>query len=339
MAKILITGANGFIGSHLARHLRQRGDEVTCLVRKTSRLDRLEGEGFALAYGDVTDRESLRAAVAEQEVLVHLAGCTYALSQEPFYRVHREGTRNLLSLAAEQPRPPVAVFVSSLAAAGPSPRGRLRTEHDPLCPVSVYGQSKRAGELVAEQFAGQVPITVVRPAIVFGEGDDSSLELFKMAAHYRFHLIPGFLPNRFSMLHVEDVVALLTLAADRGRRLVAPEKRDERTRVQGYYFGASLEHPTFYQFGRLLRRALGRWVIRMPVPSALTRAVGLIGESYGQIRRRPVLLGLDKAREATAGSWACSPQAAIDELGFTLPVSLQDRLHQTVEWYRRVGWL
>lgn len=339
MARVLITGANGFVGARLAAELVRRGDEVTCLVRTTSRLDRLKGDGFRLAYGDVTDPASLVAPTAEQDYVFHVAGRIKALRPRQMYEVNEEGTRNVIAACAEQPRPPVVVSVSSLAAAGPSPRGRLRMPEDPLCPVSHYGMSKRRGEMAAEQFADRVPITILRPAIVFGEWDPVSFELFRIPARSRLHTVPGYLPNRFSIIHVDDLVEVMLRAAERGRRLPPPGNRGKTPCTQGYYFAASPEHPTYYQLGRLVARALGHWVGILPFPTMAVWLVATCGEMIGQIRRRPLFLDLDKAREATAGSWACSPQAVLGELGMTFPHSLLDRMRQTVRWYREQGWL
>ncbi len=339
MARVLITGANGFVGARLAQVLARRGENVTCLVRTTSRLDRLQGGGFRFAYGDVTDPKSLTAPLADQDYVFHVAGCTKSLRPRLMYQVNEEGTCNVMAACAQQTRPPVVVSVSSLAAAGPSPRGRLRVPEDPLCPVSHYGMSKRGGERASEQFADRVPITVIRPAIVFGESDPISFDLFRLPARSRLHTVPGYLPNRFSLIHVDDLVELMILAAERGRRLPAPDARGQATSSQGYYFAACPEHPTYYQLGRLVAQALGHWVGVLPFPTMAVWLVATCGELFGQLRRRPLFLDLDKAREATAGSWACSPQVALDDLGLTFPVSLLDRMRQTIRWYHEQGWL
>jgi nucleoside-diphosphate-sugar epimerase len=339
MSRILITGGNGFIGSRLAAALAASQNDVTCLVRKTSQLDRLQGVAVKLAYGDVNERESLQAPLAGKDLVFHLAGCIAPLHRAEFYRVQRDGWTNVLEICAASPRPPVVVCVSSLAAAGPSPRGRLRTELDPLCPVSHYGRSKRAAEQVAAQHADRLPITIVRPSIVFGEADRASLPMFSVPDRFHIHAVPGLLPNRFSLIHVDDLVQLLILAAQRGQRLPSPGPNDSASRAQGRYFAACPEHPTYHQLGRLIGQALDRRVIVLPASTGVAWAIAGVGHVISRICRRPVSYGLDKAAEATAGSWACSPQAAINDLGLSFPVSLLERLRQTVRWYRQHGWL
>lgn len=217
MAKVLVTGASGFIGSHLASALVARGDEVTCLVRKTSQIKGLNGLGVQLVYGDVTQPESLLSAVAGQETVYHLAGITLALTKRQFFRVNQEGIRNIARACAAQPGPPVLLVVSSLAAAGPALDGRPKIESDPSQPVSAYGRSKRAGEQEAELFADRVPTTIVRPPIVFGERDHLGLPLFRSVDKFGIHFVPGRGRHRYSLIHVADLAELIILVAQRGK--------------------------------------------------------------------------------------------------------------------------
>lgn len=339
MAKVLVTGASGFIGSHLVETLIARGDEVTALVRRTSPADPLRSLGATLAHGDVTQAEGLREAVVGQSVVYHVAGSTRALRARELFEVNRRGVGNVARACAEQARPPVLVVVSSLAAAGPSPRGRLRTDADPLHPVSAYGRSKRAGEKAARQFADRVPITIVRPPIVLGERDRNGLAMFKAVARTGLHLVPGSAPETYSIIHAADLAQLLVLAAERGTRL-APAGACDPSDARGFYFAAGDQHPTWCQLGRMIGAALGRGrAFTLPVPMALAWTLAAGTEVVAQISRQPFYLGIDKFREVSAGSWACSPQKALEELGFSVAAPLAERLRQTVEWYRKTGWL
>lgn len=339
MAKVLITGASGFIGSHLAKKLAAQGEEVTCLVRKSSVLDRLRPLGVALVRGDVTDRHSLQAAITGKETVYHLAGLTRAIHAKRLFRVNEQGVRNVAGACADQATPPVLVTVSSLAAAGPAPDGRMRTEADPLVQVSNYGRSKRAGERAAEEFADQVPVTVVRPSIVLGEADSVGLELFKTIARFGVHPVPGLGRHRYSLIHAADLAHLLILAARHGTRL-PPRDANGSSPSRGYYFAACDEHPTYADLGRMVAAALGR--SRVLILPTLPRAVWSLAaatEAVSRIRRQPGFLNLDKAREVRAGSWLCSPKAASDELAFSVAEPLADRLSRTAQWYRQAGWL
>ncbi len=338
MTKVLVTGASGFIGTHLVAALAERGDEVSCLVRKTSQVDRLKEMGVRLVIGDVTDPACLPAAVAGQEIVYHLAGRTLALKRRQFYDVNRLGVAQIAKACAGQRRPPVLVYVSSLAAAGPAIDGRPRVESDSPSPVSHYGRSKRFGEYVAESFAYRVPTTVVRPPIVLGEGDRLGLPLFRSVVRFGIHLSPGFKSQRFSLIHADDLVQLVMLAAERGKRLPPLGQRGEPN-GHGYYFAACEQDLTYADLGRLVAESVGRRVLVIPTAMPVVRTVAAVGEAISHVRQQPLVMNLDKAREIAAGSWLCSAQAARDDLGFAVGAPLLERLRQTAEWYQREGWL
>ena len=339
MSKVLLTGASGFIGSHLAKALVARGDDVACLVRRSSSLVQLDPLGVRYVRGDLSDSDSLRNAIAGKEIIYHLAGCTKALDSRQFYRVNAGGVRNLMQACSRQAVPPVVVCVSSLAAAGPSPPGRARTESDRPAPVSHYGRSKRLGEREAQRLADRVPVSIIRPPIVFGEYDQASLGMFWSVSRFRTHMIPGLARNRYSLIHAADLAELLILAAERGNRLT-PQEENDYHRWRGYYFAACEQTPTYPDLGRMIGVAMGRRrAFAFHVASPIVWIIAGVIESVGRATGQPQCLNLDKAREVTAGSWMCSAQRATDELGFTVGASLPERLKQTVEWYRSEGWL
>ena len=339
MAKVLVTGGSGFIGTHLVAALVARGDEVTCLVRRSSRVGPLNAAGVRLVYGDVTDRESLPSVVAGQQIVYHVAGCTQALDPRWFYRVNQRGVANVAQVCAGLTSPPVLVSVSSLAAAGPSLDGRPKTEADRSAPVSHYGHSKRAGERAAEAFADRVPITIVRPPIVLGEADRLGLPLFRSVAHFGVHMVPGLKPCRFSLIHADDLVQLLILAAERGRRL-PPRGGPDAHGPQGYYFAACEEDPAYSDLGRMVAEAVGRHlVLVIPTATPLVWMVAVAGEAIARIRHDPLFMTVDKAREITAGNWLCSALRRRRGVGLRRGAPLIERLRQTAEWYRRQGWL
>lgn len=336
MAKCLVTGASGFIGTHLVRALVARGDEVTCLVRKHSRVAEIKDLPVYFVAGDITQPDSLPAAVQGCDVIYHLAGLTKALSRRALDRVNAQGTANLLQAVAACASPPVVVQISSLAAAGPASGQTPRMPSEPCQPVSNYGRSKLAGERAAIELAERVPVSIVRPPIVLGEGDLVSLGLFRSVKWLHLHGVPGFRARRFSVIHADDLVQGIIAIAEGGQRVTAASQ----TTGDGIYYLADSEMPTFAELGRLIAHGFGQCcVLCLPVPRILLRITGICGELMGQVRRSPVSLNLDKAREATAGSWICSPQTAARDVGFRPAAPLDERLRQTCEWYVREGWV
>ena len=130
MARYLITGATGFIGGHVAERLARDNHQLRCLVRETSRLEILEPLGAELVYGSITDRDAVESAVEGMDVVMHVAGMTSAQRYQQMLSVNRDGSWHVARACASQARPPVLVVVSSIAAAGPVPRGRVRSELD-----------------------------------------------------------------------------------------------------------------------------------------------------------------------------------------------------------------
>lgn len=334
MTTALVTGASGFVGGHLVQRLHDYGYDTTCLVRAGSDLSRLIPYQPRFVTGDITDGESLAAAVAGVDVVFHLAGATKCLRIEEFARVNIDGVRNVAQACAGCATPPTMILVSSLAAAGPSAVDRLRVETDPPAPVSNYGHSKLAGEYAAMRYADRIPITIIRPPIVLGEADRDGWSLFDSIARWNLHLVPGMSDDLFSVIHGDDLAEALILAARDGHRL-----RDANS-TDGIYFAAADETPTYAELGRMIGEAVGRDHVRIVhSPRSAVWCIAAISEFASQIRRRPHILGLDKAREATAGSWACDDRALRRDTGFAPACSLQQRLVQTAHWYAQQGWL
>lgn len=334
--KVLVTGATGFVGRHLVWRVASMGDDVTCLVRRTSNRAPLDPYRVQYLIGDVTRPDCLRGKLEEFDVVYHVAGALgrQATDDDWLFKVNRDGVRHVAEACAACADPPVLLVISSLAAAGVSTTGAPRTESEPPRPVSAYGRSKLAGEQAAIAVADRVPVTIVRPPIVFGEGDEPSFELFRMAAK-GWHVVPSLKRPRFSAVHVADLVHVMVRLAEHGKRVPAGSS----TAGEGIYFAADPELITFAEFGRRIGAALDTPVRVVTLPRPLTFAVAAAAQVWGRVRRQPPLLTIDKAREATAGDWICSGAKAIEEAQIKLRVDLDTRLRQTAAWYRQAGWL
>ena len=339
MARILVTGASGFIGGHLVEALVRRGDQVRCLVRPTSRTDHLRGLRVEFACTDLTDLQGLKRTVQGLDVVFHLAGLTTALHSRDMMRVNGEGVLHVARACAACQTPPIHVLVSSVAAAGPTTRRGRRRESDRPAPVSHYGRSKRAGELAAQQWAHVVPTTIVRPGIVFGPRGHDLLPVFRTIYRIGIHLTASFAPPPLSLIHVEDLVEILVSSASSGPRLV-PQATDSTFSGHGCVFACANEYPTYADLGRMISAALGRrhvFVLGLAMP--LPWLFGGMGQILSLLLGQPSHLTIDKMREAMADSWACSTEAVRELLHFEPPRLLQARLKETADWYLEHGWL
>lgn len=341
-SRVLVTGATGFIGHHLVKALLERGDQVRCLVRPTSDTSRIPTTDIELVTGDVLDPSSLAEAVEGIDTVYHLAGQIDASMSKLLNSVNVEGTRNIAEACARQGNPPVLVIVSSQEAGGPDPNDRPRTEADPPAPVTHYGNSKLLGERAASEYASRVPITIMRTAGVFGEGDRATLSIFRAfrIGGLGIHPLPRAHKIRISLIHAADLSNALILAAERGERLPGPDEASPKQGV-GLYYPTAEERQTFAEIVETASRALGHdriWIIDIPLVFAWI--VTGLSEFWSRVSGRPAgVLSLDKARAAAAGSWTCSPEKTMEQLGFAPEHSLAERVHQTVAWYREHGWL
>jgi nucleoside-diphosphate-sugar epimerase len=323
---VLVTGATGFVGSHLAAHLAGRGDEVRCLVRRPAEAGWLAALGVRVVPGALDDAASLQAAVAGTDVVYHLAGLTAAGSEAEFLAVNAEGTARLLAAAAAaRPAPARFVHVSSLAAVGPTEPGQLVTEASPCRPVTAYGRSKLAGEAVVRRSA--LPWTIVRPPAVYGPRDRELLRVFRIA---RFGFAPVFGRGRqeLSLVYVEDLAAGLAQAA------AAPHAAGATYHLAHPGIVSALD--LVREIGRAVR---GRAPLVVPVPPAIAaRVVRMIGRAAAAAGRRTVV-SEDKMAEFLAPAWGTSVAKAERELGWRPPHDLRSGIAATAAWYRAEGLL
>lgn len=335
MARVLVTGASGFIGGYIVRALLEAGEEPVCLLRPRSDGRALAALGLRCVPGDVTDAASLRSALRDVDGVIHAAALLKMPWRPDFAPANVGGTAKLAAACAARGTPPALLVLSSLAAAGPSPDARPRAEAQPAAPISIYGRVKREAERAAAAQAAAVPITIVRPPMVFGEDDRSALRLFRSVRAGWLPLPAPSRVHRLSMIHAADLAALLVRALRQGERL----PRDGEAADQGLYYASADETPTPPELGAAIARALGRPPPRvLPLPLAALRLAAAAGELRGRLRGTPQLMNLDKARELAAGPWLCSADKAKRSLGFA-PLPLDRRLRQTVEGYRQRGWL
>ncbi len=369
MSKVFVTGGTGFIGFHLVRALVNRGDDVSCAVRQTSqprRVAELQRLGVRLIEAELTDLPVLVPALNQCEVVYHLAGATRARNRLEFLEVNAGATLKLLSAAAEYTTPPVVVFVSSLAAAGPSRSGRVLRESDPPRPVSRYGMSKLVAELLVRSLADKVPISIVRPPMVLGPGDSTSVELFRVLQRAPLHFMPGFHRRQYSLIFAEDLARGVITVAERGERLppesaataggcgdqsalVELSRRIRRSEPgpdsnsldgQGIYYLASDKRVTYAELGRWVAQAAGRKrILTVSVPKTLMWCMASCNEIAARVRGRATFFGWDKCREATTGDWTCSPAKAQQQLGFQTNDDFAAQIQDTYSWYQEHGWL
>jgi nucleoside-diphosphate-sugar epimerase len=322
---VFVTGGTGFVGSHLVNALRARGDAVACLVRRPALAQTLGwGSDIRLVRGDLDDENALAEGCRGAAVVFHVAGKIVARDADEFMATNRDGTANVLE-AARDAGVGRFVLVSSLAVAGPTTVGHPIDERRPPAPVTDYGRSKLAAEVLVR--AMPLPWTIVRPPVVYGEWDRGTLKIFQLAKRGVAPVF-GDGSQELSVIHAEDLARALIAAA------VSP------TSPGHVYFAA---HPTTTT-SRALVLAAGRAVGRrppriVPVPPVVARGILWATGTLAHLAGRATLLSADKGNEYLAPAWTCRSDALTQDTGWRAEIGLDAGLRRTADWYREAGWL
>lgn len=326
MMKVLVTGATGFVGSHLTESLVKDGYEVRILARQSSDTSLAEKLGVEIVRGDITDVEAVEKAVRGCQHVYHLAAQMLkpGTSKKVYFTVNIEGTKNLAS-AVLKSNVERLVYTSSAGVYGIIKKPPV-TENSPTNPSSAYRESKWLGEEVirsAFQKEG-LPVAIVRLPGVFGPGSLSLLGLTQIIASKRFRII-GTGENHDHLGYVSDVVD--------GLRRCAQTKG-----IEGEcYLIAGKEAVKVKDLVEMIARELG---IENPIaslPVAPYRAFNALGEAvykrFGlelpRVHRYALFLA-DKILDLSK---------AEKELGYVPKVSVQEGIKQTVQWYREKGYV
>ena len=321
--KILLTGATGFIGSHILDHMRARGLPVRLLLRATSdrRFIAPHLSHVECCEGSVESLESLRAAMPGVTHVIHCAGVTTARYLGDYHRVNCDGTRNLVLAANDGPAEVRRlILLSSLAAAHPATAAAPAREEDRPDPVSEYGRSKLAAEQEIRANC-KVPFTILRPPPVYGPRDYAFIKLFRTI---RRHIVPlpGGGRQPLSMVFAKDLagatVMCLTHPAAEGKT----------------YFVASPEIVTVRQLAAEIARQLEVWTIPLWLPTPLLWPVCAVSEAACSLVGKPSLLNRHKYPELCAPGWVCDATRLRKETGFEAFTPFTEGIKQTVAWFR-----
>ena len=321
--RTLVTGATGFVGSHLAEALRRRGDDVTALVRSSRKAQPLTAMGVSVVAGDLHDVAALRRAVEGQDVVYHVAGLVAARNEAEFLTANREGTENVVA-AMEKAAVPRLILVSSLAAAGPASRGAPLLGDEPPRPVTAYGRSKLAAEQTVRRSG--LSWSIVRPPIVYGPRDREILKVFRLA-RLRIEAVFGDGAQELVAVHAGDLAAALIAVGS------SPSTAG-RT-----YTACHPEVFTSAEFGVAVAAAMGRSVVTLRIPQSVGRAVLSLTEAAANLARQPTILTADKANEFFQPAWTGDPGPLTRDTGWRAGYDLKSGLAHTYRWYRDAGWL
>jgi nucleoside-diphosphate-sugar epimerase len=321
--KALITGASGFIGGRLRDALLARGVDVVAIRRKGSPPSK-KGRSVEAEYDD---RAGLAKIIADEkpDYVLHVAGATKGVRYEDFRQANVVPTENLLdAIAKEHPAIARFVFISSLAAYGPSSRTHPLSESDIRRPIEFYGQSKLEAEHAVER--STIPWTIVRPSGVYGPGDADYFNLFREIEGGR-NVFFGNEHRLFSAIYVDDLIEAIL-------RAMASEKA-----IGKGYFVDDGRIVTWGEFQKAIVDASGRRVLTLRLPEALVSVAAVAGETASRIDGKPRLFNRQKAKMGAQDAWTCKSDALRADTGWTPTVDVHEGVRRTMEWYRREKWL
>ena len=324
---VLVTGANGFVGSHIVDALLRNGYDVRAMVRPTSDLRWLENKPVELVYGSLDDPASLRSAVRDVKAVVHNAGIVSAPNRYAYFQINSEGTHNLIKAVLAEltdPERPRFLLVSSQAAGGPSGH-RWRRESDPSHPITDYGKSKLLAETTLLRYRDQLPVTIIRPPSVYGPRDRAFLPFFELVSR---GIMPLFGKSRqVTMIHVQDLARQVVVQL-------------EHEKAIGEIFNAAPFEPfSLSEFGATISLVLSANPREIIIPDAVLKyGYPLVHPLLGLIGIKPPFQ-VDKLPDMLTTRWTLDGSKAKEVLGFEGHLPLQPGVGQTAEWYRWKDWL
>jgi len=323
----VVTGANGFVGSHLVDYLLSKNFEVRCIVRKSSNIQWLKGKNVKIFNCGLFDKEGLRETFKDVNYIFHVAGVVKAKNEEGYFKGNVEATKVLLEVAAEmKEKIKKFVVVSSQTVSGPALNGKPVTEDMQPNPLTTYARSKLKQEQVALSYKDIFPVTICRAPAIYGERDTEIFIYFQVFNRGLTTMI-GFDKKELSLLHVADLAEGLYLAA------ISDKSNGE------IYFISSEKFYNWNEVGEITSKVLGKKAFRIRIPHFIVFIIAAFAQFFAMFSSKPATLNIEKAKDLTQRFWICDTSKAIRELGYRQKVSIEEGIKRTCEWYKQMKWI
>ena len=319
----LVTGASGFVGSHLVEDLTRRGWKVRALVHSRTLPPGIPAERIR---GDIQDFGLMQRILEGVEVVFHLASALgfSRIGREKFFRINAQGTETVLR-AAKRAGVKKIVHYSSAGVLGHVPSNTAADETHALNPRDLYDRSKLEGERIALRFAVEgLDLVVVRPGWVYGPGDRRTYKLIKAVAGRRFFL-PGSGRTLQTPVHVQDLIAGTELCLERGR----PGE---------IYHLAGGEALTVREMVAAVARAAGQQPPRLRLPLLPVKVAAWLMDRAFSLAKKEAPLSPSRLAFFIHPK-PLSIAKAVAELDYAPQIRFEEGMRQTVGWYKDNGWL
>lgn len=323
--KVLVTGAAGFIGSHLVEALTEREYDVVGLITETDNPRWIKNLEAAYVFGDITDKSSLYKAVSGARYVYHLAALLGNPNPENYYRINCEGTKNLVNACLDSGTELKRfLFTSSTGVMGPSGEEKLH-EESPCNPVNGYSHSKLLAEKFLDSQKERLPFTVVRLPLVYGPRSVGGLfPLFKM---FNKRIRLNIRTTEINLGFVQDIVNGMILAAE-----------SPVTLGKTYLLGEDKVY-TSNEICDTIEKALEKKTIKFKLPFPVLNFIAHILEIYAKLNGKRALIQRRNLNNLAKNHWRIDVSKAEKEFGFKAEIPFETGAKITADWYKREGFI
>ena len=325
--KVLLTGATGFVGSFIAEDLVNQGFSVYITLRKSSSTRWIENIPLEYIYIDLGSRQEIEEVCVKHQFdyIIHNAGLTRHPNEKELERVNASILGHFIAVLNQlEYKPQKFIYISSLAAYGSAdlqPRAIVKRDSVPK-PLTAYGRSK----LKAEELLKNATFSFVclRPTAVYGPKEKDLLTLFKtLNKGLNVEVGKG---QKLSFIYVKDLSNVIVRCLKKNLKY-------------NHYFVSDGQLYSSSEFSDLILKALKKKAIKLTLPKIMVKIICRVNDIAGKLLGFHPLLNGDKYHEIAAGSWNCDSSDLWEEIGEMPDYSLEKGVNETVEWYKREGWL
>ncbi len=326
-----VTGATGFIGSHLIDLLSKKNYKITCFIENGADLKwikrYIDSNAIDIFIGDCRNKVDLKRALTHNvDYIIHLAGITDSKNPEDYFNINYTGTKNLLEICLENniilKR---FVYVSSVAAAGPSRDGCIIKDEDAFKPITDYGKSKLEAEKEIKKFSTEIPYTILRPSLVFGPRNRGTIFSFFQFASYG--LKPNIGEGLTNVIHVKDLANIILVSAT-----------SKITINKSYFIGETKQY-SYSEIGDIIATSLGKKTISINFPRFSVLMAGAILGGISKLFGKYPVFDLRRAKDLKYRYWIYDVNPFFNDTGYKIKYPFTESVKETTEWYRKAGWL
>ena len=327
-SKVLITGASGFVGSHLVEEALKNDLDVYAGIRKSSSQEWLQDERIQFLYLDLSDQSSLEEVMEKHhfDYVIHNAGVTKTNKKSDYFRVNVDFSKNLALASLKSKRLKKFAFMSSLAAYGPADfqEDKVLSNRSKPHPVTTYGKSKLRAEGVLKEIKN-LPLLIFRPTGIFGPRESDFLTVFQTIQKGVSPSV-GFTEQWISLVYVKDLVRVLIKACS------------SDVNNQAYFVTDGNLYKTS-QFNEVIAESLGKKPLKIKVPLPFVFALASINEGISRITGKASILNMDKFAEIKSRNLDCDISNLVQDFEYRPDYTLEAAVSETADWYKAQNWL